>query len=131
MAVLLLLIPTSLIRLVGAGKPVLYHTYRLQRLFHAQVRDLLGLLLAVLGVVVLLSLLGTSLHLQLDRLLHQLHSLPLPDRSLVTDLPDLLLAVLGVVVLLSRLGSSLHLQLDDLLRPKAAFLLGWYLTQVS
>ena len=68
MAVLLILVPTGLLRLAGADKSVLYHTYRHQKLL-AMVTDLLGLLLAVLGVVVLLSLLRVSLHLPLAALL--------------------------------------------------------------
>merc|ERR1719320_1041951 len=68
-AVLLVLIPASLLRFVGADKPVLHNTYRLHRLLLALVTDLPGLLLAVLGVAVLLSLLRASLHLQLTDLL--------------------------------------------------------------
>merc|ERR1711875_19831 len=68
-AVLLVLIPASLLRLVGADQPVLHHTYWLQRLLLALVTDLPGLLLAVLGVAVLLGLLRASLHLQLADLL--------------------------------------------------------------
>merc|ERR1711875_125977 len=68
-AVLLVLIPASLLRLVGADQPVLHNTYWLQRLLLALVTDLPGLLLAVLSVAVLLSLLRASLHLQLADLL--------------------------------------------------------------
>merc|ERR1719342_1077912 len=68
-AVLLVLIPASLLRLVGADQPVLHNTYWLQRLLFALVTDLPGLLLAVLGVAVLLGLLRASLHLQLTNLL--------------------------------------------------------------
>merc|ERR1712066_480550 len=68
-AVLLVLIPASLLRLVGADQPVLHKTHRLQRLLLALVTDLPGLLLAVLGVAVLLSLLRASLHFQLTDLL--------------------------------------------------------------
>merc|ERR1711875_114648 len=68
-AVLLVLIPASLLGLVGADQPVLHNTYWHQRLLLALVTDLPGLLLAVLGVAVLLSLLWTSLHLQLTDLL--------------------------------------------------------------
>merc|ERR1711875_155765 len=68
-AVLLVLIPASLLRLVGAAQPVLHHTYWLQRLLLALITDLPGLLLAVLGVAVLLGLLRASLHLQLADLL--------------------------------------------------------------
>merc|ERR1719342_1066049 len=68
-AVLLVLIPAGLLRLVGADQPVLHNTHRLQRLLLALVTDLPGLLLAVLGVAVLLSLLRASLHLQLTDLL--------------------------------------------------------------
>merc|ERR1719312_2361708 len=64
-AVLLVLVPTSLLRLVGADQPILHSTYWLQRLLLALVTDLPGLLLAVLGVAVLLGLLRASLHLQL------------------------------------------------------------------
>merc|ERR1711875_161931 len=68
-AVLLVLIPASLLRLVGADKPVLHNTNWLQRLLLALVTDLPGLLLAVLSVAVLLGLLRASLHLQLTDLL--------------------------------------------------------------
>merc|ERR1711942_62765 len=68
-AVLLVLIPASLLRLVGADQPVLHNTYWLQRLLLALVTDLPGLLLAVLNVAVLLGLLRASLHLQLANLL--------------------------------------------------------------
>merc|ERR1719312_469778 len=69
MAVLLLLVPASLLGLVGADQPVLHNTYWLQGLLLALVTDLPGLLLAVLGVAVLLGLLRASLHLQLADLL--------------------------------------------------------------
>merc|ERR1711942_40903 len=69
MAVLLVLIPASFLRLVGADQPVLHHTNWLQGLLLALVTDLPGLLLAVLGVAVLLGLLRASLHLQLTDLL--------------------------------------------------------------
>merc|ERR1712066_54351 len=68
-AVLLVLIPAGVLRLVGADQPVLHDTHRLQRLLLALVTDLPGLLLAVLGVAVLLSLLRASLHFQLTDLL--------------------------------------------------------------
>merc|ERR1719342_1810242 len=68
-AVLLVLIPASLLGLVGADQPVLHNTHWLQGFLLALVTDLPGLLLAVLGVAVLLSLLGTSLHLELTDLL--------------------------------------------------------------
>merc|ERR1712013_697520 len=69
MAVLLVLVPASLLGLVAADQPVLHYTDWLQRLLLALVTDLPGLLLAVLGVAVLLGLLRTSLHLQLTALL--------------------------------------------------------------
>ena len=68
-AVLLILVPAGLLRLIGTDQPVLHNTYWLQRLLLALVTDLPGLLLTVLGVAVLLSLLGASLHLQLADLL--------------------------------------------------------------
>merc|ERR1719312_988811 len=68
-AVLLVLIPASLLRLVSADQPVLHNTDWLQRLLLALVTDLPGLLLAVLGVAVLLGLLRASLHLKLADLL--------------------------------------------------------------
>merc|ERR1719342_501685 len=68
-AVLLVLIPASLLRLVGADQPILHNANRLQGLLLALVTDLPGLLLAVLGVAVLLGLLRSSLHLQLTDLL--------------------------------------------------------------
>merc|ERR1719320_214129 len=69
MAVLLVLIPASLLGLVGADQPVLHNTYWLQRLLLALVTDLPLAALAVLSVAVLLSLLRASLHLQLADLL--------------------------------------------------------------
>merc|ERR1719312_218340 len=69
LAVLLVLIPASLLRLVGADQPVLHNTYWLQRLHLALVTDLPGLLLAVLSVAVFLGLLWASLHLRLADLL--------------------------------------------------------------
>merc|ERR1719342_663717 len=68
-AVLLVLIPASLLGLVGADQPVLHNTYWLQRLLLTLITDLPGLLLAVLGVAVLLGLLRASLHLKLADLL--------------------------------------------------------------
>merc|ERR1711875_13189 len=68
-AVLLVLVPACLLRLVGADQPVLHNTHRLQRLLLALVTDLPGLLLAILGVAVLLRLLRASLHLKLADLL--------------------------------------------------------------
>merc|ERR1719342_1807843 len=68
-AVLLVLIPAILLRLVGADQPILHSTYWLQRLLFALVTYLPGLLLAVLGVAVLLGLLRASLHLELTNLL--------------------------------------------------------------
>merc|ERR1719312_1436818 len=68
-AVLLVLVPACLLRLVGADQPLLHHTYWLQRLLLALVTDLPGLFLAVLGVAVLLGLLRASLHLKLADLL--------------------------------------------------------------
>merc|ERR1719470_43191 len=64
-AVLLLLGPDILHRLVHALKTWHRYAYRLEGLLLALVTDLPGLLLAVLGVAVLLGLLGASLHLQL------------------------------------------------------------------
>merc|ERR1712066_543410 len=55
-AILLVLIPASLLRLVGTDQPVLHNTHWLQRLLLALVTDLPGLLLAVLSVAVLLRL---------------------------------------------------------------------------
>merc|ERR1712112_328943 len=68
-AVLLVLVPASLLGLVGADQPVLHDTHRFQRFLLALVTDLPGLLFAVLSVAVLLGLLWTSLHLQLADLL--------------------------------------------------------------
>merc|ERR1711982_265108 len=68
-AVLLILIPASLLRLIGADQPVLHNTHWLQRLLLALVTDLPGLLLAVLSVAVLLGLLRASLHLKFTDLL--------------------------------------------------------------
>ena len=106
MAVLLILNPTGHLRLLGADKSVLYHTYRHQRLLLALFTDLLGLLLAVLGVVVLLSFLGTGLHLKLADLLR-------------LDMPNLLLnwERKDIAKLLAIPVTSLHLILADHLRP--------------
>merc|ERR1711982_267988 len=68
-AILLVLIPASLLRLVGADQPRLHRAHRLESLLLALVTDLPGLLLAVLGVAVLLGLLRASFHLQLADLL--------------------------------------------------------------
>merc|ERR1719320_1386075 len=68
-AVLLVLVPTSLLRLVGADQPVLHNTNWLQGLLLTLIADLPGLLLAVLGIAVLLGLLRASLHLKLADLL--------------------------------------------------------------
>merc|ERR1719312_527593 len=69
MAILLLLVPTLLHGFVHTLLPCLHRAHRLERLLLALVADLPGLLLAVLGVAVLLSFLGASLHLQLTDLL--------------------------------------------------------------
>merc|ERR1712112_271290 len=68
-AVLLLLVPASLLGLVVADQPVLHNTDWLQRFLLALITYLPGLLLAVLGVAVLLGLLRASFHLQLADLL--------------------------------------------------------------
>merc|ERR1711970_793935 len=68
-AVLLVLVPACFLRLVSAHQPILGVTHRLDGLLLALVADLPRLLLAVLGVAVLLSLLRTSLHLNLANLL--------------------------------------------------------------
>merc|ERR1711982_38306 len=57
-AVLLVLVPASLLRLVGADQPVLHNTHWLQRLLLTLVTDLPGLLLAVLGVLYFLAFFG-------------------------------------------------------------------------
>ena len=64
-AVLLVLIPACLLWLVGTDQSFLLLTHRLDSLLLALVADLPGLLFAVLGVAVLLSLLWTSLHFKL------------------------------------------------------------------
>merc|ERR1719209_766246 len=68
-AVLLLLLPALLLRLVDTLQSRLHFTHWFEGLLLALVTDLPGLLLAVLGVAVLLGLLGASLHLQLADLL--------------------------------------------------------------
>merc|ERR1719209_143749 len=68
-AVLLLLLPALLLRLVDTLQSRLHFTHWLEGLLLALVTDLPRLLLAVLGVAVLLCLLGASLHLQLADLL--------------------------------------------------------------
>ena len=65
MAVLLVHVIASLLRLVGADQPLLSVTHGLDHLLFALIADLPGLLLAVLGVAVLLSLLWASLHFKL------------------------------------------------------------------
>merc|ERR1719431_2552991 len=64
-AVLLILLPARLLRLVATDQSLLFLTYRLDGLLLALVADLPGLLLAVLGVAVLLGLLWSSLHFKL------------------------------------------------------------------
>merc|ERR1719425_125476 len=64
-AVLLVLVPACLLWFVGADQSFLLLTNRLDGLLLALVADLPGLLLAVLGVAVLLSLLRASLHFKL------------------------------------------------------------------
>ena len=65
----LFLVPTSILVLVCPYKPVLPKACRLQRFLLVLVTDLPGLLLAVLGVALFLSLLGMSLHLHFADLL--------------------------------------------------------------
>merc|ERR1712168_1076803 len=67
--VLLLLVPALLHWLVHALKTILHLTQRFEGFFLALVTDLSWLFLAVLGVAVLLSLLGASLHFKLTDLL--------------------------------------------------------------
>merc|ERR1719312_187163 len=81
MAVLLLLVPTLLHGFVDTFLPCLHRADRLESLLLALVADLPGLLLAVLGVAVLLSFLGTSLHLQLADLLGLKMAVLLLDRE--------------------------------------------------
>merc|ERR1712168_470975 len=69
MAVLLLLVSALFHWLVHTHKALLHVAQRLEVLLLALVTDLPGLLLAVLGVAVLLSLLRASLHLELADLL--------------------------------------------------------------
>merc|ERR1719186_2528979 len=64
-AVLLLLVPASLLWLVGTDQSFLFLTHRLDGLLLALVTDLPGLLLAVLGIAVLLGFFGASLHFKL------------------------------------------------------------------
>merc|ERR1719312_1400071 len=81
MAVLLLLVPTLLHGFVDTFLPCLHCADRLETLLLALVADLPGLLLAVLGVAVLLSFLGASLHLQLADLLGLKMAVLLLDRE--------------------------------------------------
>merc|ERR1719312_2279567 len=97
-AVLLVLIPASLLGLVGADQSVLHSTYWLQRLLLALVTDLPGLLLAVLGVAVLFGLLRASLHLQLADLLRFKVAILLLNWDLSWD----------VVTILSRFPAADH-----------------------
>jgi len=64
-AVLLVFISTLFLRRIHALQPLLHLTYRPKGLLFALIADLPWLLLAVLGIAVLFSLLGTSLHLEL------------------------------------------------------------------
>merc|ERR1719427_506195 len=68
-AVLLILVPAGLLRLVGTDQSFLFLAYRLDGLLLALVADFPGLLLAVLSVAVLLCLLWACLHLKLADLL--------------------------------------------------------------
>merc|ERR1711875_54330 len=63
--VLLVLVPALLLGRIHALQPLLHLAYRSKRLLLTLVANLPRLLLAVLGIAVLLSLLGTSLHLEL------------------------------------------------------------------
>merc|ERR550519_1426552 len=81
MAVLLLLVPASLLWLISTDQSLLLLTHRLDSLLLALVTDLPGLLLAVLGVAVLLCLLGTSLHFQLADFLRLEMTVLLLDRE--------------------------------------------------
>merc|ERR1711875_202390 len=63
--VLLVLVSTLLLGRIHALQPLLHFAYRPKRLLLALVADLPWLLLAILGIAVLLSLLRTSLHLEL------------------------------------------------------------------
>ena len=65
MAVLLVFISALFLRRIHALQPLLHLTYRPKGLLFALIADLPWLLLAVLGIAVLFSLLGTSLHLEL------------------------------------------------------------------
>merc|ERR1719312_1480181 len=81
MAVLLLLVPTLLYGFVDTFLSCLHRADRLESLLLALVADLPGLLLAVLGVAVLLSFLGASLHLKLADLLGLKVAVLLLDRE--------------------------------------------------
>merc|ERR1719187_816171 len=65
MAILLVHVIAGLHRLVGADQPLLGVAQRLDGLLLALVTDLPGLLLAIIGVAVLLSLLWAGLHFKL------------------------------------------------------------------
>ena len=65
MAVLLVFISALFLRRIHALQPLLHLAYRPKGLLFALIADLPWLLLAVLGIAVLFSLLGTSLHLEL------------------------------------------------------------------
>ena len=69
MAVLLVHVIASLLRLVGADQPLLGIAQGLDGFLLTLITDLPGLLLAVLGVAILLGLLRASLHFQLADLL--------------------------------------------------------------
>merc|ERR1719481_2408117 len=64
-AVLLVLVSALFLGCIHTLQPLLHLAYRPKRLLLALVADLPRLLLAVLGIAVLLSLLRTSLHLEL------------------------------------------------------------------
>merc|ERR1719427_1180513 len=80
-AVLLILVPACLLRLVATDQSFLFLAYRLDGLLLALVTDLPGLLLAVLGVAVLLGLLWPSLHFQLADFLWLEMAILLLDRE--------------------------------------------------
>merc|ERR1719186_1299114 len=64
-AVLLILVPASLLWLVATDQSFLFLAHRLDGLLLALVTDLPGLLLAVLSIAVLLGFFGASLHFKL------------------------------------------------------------------
>merc|ERR1719481_1826465 len=113
--VLLVLVSTLLLGRIHTFQPLLHLAYRPKRLLLALIADLPWLLLTVLGIAVLFSLLGTSLHLELADLLWFEMTVLLFDRER-KDVGELLAVSVHV--------SFAHLHLD--LSWDVVAVLGWF-----